>query len=139
MTVEKDSRRHPSNRGRFEAVPVPTRSDPDAVVPGRFINWRTLDPVRAAALANAVDLTAGIGSVGPVHSEDLSAYILDLARTFEAYLTGEEANDESSPHPFIDGQRPTALPGAQCLLITGPGRICGHRRADPIHKEANVT
>jgi hypothetical protein len=48
---------------------------------------RQPDAVRAAALANAVDLHAGTDAYPPEPDR-----VLETARTFEAYLTGEEAN-----------------------------------------------
>jgi hypothetical protein len=53
---------------------------------------RILDPIRGAALANAVDLAPAIVAQGNTTSPD---EILDWARTFEAYLTGEEANGDT--------------------------------------------
>ena len=59
-----------------------------------FTTHRTLDPVRAAALAAAVqhsrwlDVDANPDHVGAV---------LAVAARFEAYLTGEEAHDPTAP------------------------------------------
>jgi hypothetical protein len=61
-----------------------------------FTSYRQPDAVRAAALANAVDLVARVGAE-PGEDDDLAGYTLDLARTFEAYLTGEEAHGTPNP------------------------------------------
>lgn len=65
----------------FDAVPVP----PDGYVPGELIAAPFLDPIRKTALECAVQWTRGVNIPG----ED----VLDVARRFERYLTGEEAND----------------------------------------------
>jgi hypothetical protein len=55
-----------------------------------FTTWRQLDPVRGAALANAVDFAAARLNVDTVVLADVLAW----AKEFEAYLTGsgEEAH-----------------------------------------------
>lgn len=66
----------------------PTRT----TIPGEWETRRMPDAVRAAALANAVDLAAAIGyqpgTGGPTVQD-----IIEDARLFEAYLIGEEAHD----------------------------------------------
>ena len=93
MTLETGSNRHPARRGSFEAVPVPTPTDPDAVVPGEFRNWRTLDQVRGAALAAAVDCARWLALDEPI---DPGASVIALARTFESYLDPAKEADGPS-------------------------------------------
>jgi hypothetical protein len=61
-----------------------------------FQYGRILDPVRGAALAAAVDAYPYVKRLldedQGVPPDDYGAEILDLARTFEAYLTGEETD-----------------------------------------------
>jgi hypothetical protein len=52
---------------------------------GEFVRYRQPDAVRAAALANAVDLCAH-------KTADNYEDVIEIAKAFEAYLTGEEAN-----------------------------------------------
>jgi hypothetical protein len=79
-------------------VPVPPGPELPAdnsgwTVPGQlemFETRRMPDAVRAAALANAVDL---YGEVPIGEQVDIAAgQVIKMARTFEAYLTGEEAH-----------------------------------------------
>jgi len=75
--------------GAFEAVYV----GPGEYLPGRFVPAeppRTLDPIRGAALTAAVKLACADIAADRLSTKD---GILDLACTFERYLTGEEAND----------------------------------------------
>jgi hypothetical protein len=58
-------------------------------VSGGFTTHRTLDQVRGAALANAVDLCCR--EMAPAE-QDPAGVAIAVARRFEAYLTGEEAN-----------------------------------------------
>jgi hypothetical protein len=75
--------------GSFEAVPVP----PDGYVPGEFVAYRQPDAVRAAALANAVNLVVAVHSHGgTISGSELADYTIDLAERFTAYLIGEEAD-----------------------------------------------
>jgi hypothetical protein len=58
--------------------------------------WQTRrvpDAIRAAALANAVD---AINALMPGTNMTVER-VLETARTFEAYLTGEEAHDPTNP------------------------------------------
>lgn len=86
MTDESASIRHPSVRGSLT----------DYYQPGRWNTYRTLDPVKAAALTAAVAL---IGSQGPDASfqtrAEAGGSVLAMAKEFEQYLTGEEANGPS--------------------------------------------
>jgi len=70
--------------GSFEAVPVP----PDGYVPGRLVSYRTLDSIRAAALTAAVEFKRYSATA----DMDVNK-VLAVAKEFEQYLTGEEAND----------------------------------------------
>jgi hypothetical protein len=56
--------------------------------------YRALDPIRAAALAAAV---AHVGPYCYQDHEDGWTQVLDVAKEFERYLAGEEAN--ATPHP----------------------------------------
>jgi hypothetical protein len=57
-----------------------------------FTRYRQPDAVRAAALANAVEIACARIARGE-HTNDV--VILGYAEQFEAYLTGEEAHGES--------------------------------------------
>ena len=48
------------------------------------------DPVRDAALANAVDLARSNEPIEPDTAEQVARAALDIARLFEAYLRGED-------------------------------------------------
>jgi hypothetical protein len=77
--------------GSFDAVQDGT----GGYLPGQFRTYREPDAVRAAALANAVDLVAGLLGEAALGFDDCADYTLDLARRFEVYLTGEEANGQT--------------------------------------------
>lgn len=73
---------------------MPTPTDPKAVVPGRFIAYRQPDAVRAAALANAVELLKEWQGTF-IEDTPITSWtnrVLETARLFEDYLTGEEAH-----------------------------------------------
>jgi hypothetical protein len=54
-----------------------------------FTSYRTLDPIRGAALAAAVT-ARGYGLID--EGAAIASDVLAIAKEFEAYLTGEEAN-----------------------------------------------
>jgi hypothetical protein len=71
--------------GYFEAVPVP----PDGHIPGRFVAYRTLDPVRAAALHEAIRAFPNAHFASELDPER-AGQILATAKMFEAWLAGPE-------------------------------------------------
>jgi hypothetical protein len=97
MTRETGPRRHPA--GKISQIPVPDMPPP---VPA-FETRQLPDPVRirAIALTAAVDVYPYVKrflveELG-IPPDDYGAEILDLARTFERYLIGEEADDPTHP------------------------------------------
>jgi len=78
-----------SPAGHFESEAVDDGAG--GYLPGEAVwtTYRQPDAVRAAALANAIDLACADIQAGRTSTV---GGIMDLARTFEAYLTGEEAN-----------------------------------------------
>jgi hypothetical protein len=72
--------------GYFEAVPIP----PDGHVPGEFIAYRQLDPVRAAALHEAVACAGNYWQPGVMDPFAYRDEILRTAERFEAWLAGPE-------------------------------------------------
>lgn len=68
--------------------------DPAYTLPGEG-EWETRrvpDAIRAAALANAVELIGVVEITELRHDDDVPGLAILWARMFEAYLTGEEAN-----------------------------------------------
>ena len=86
MTLETGSNRHLGARAA-EGKSIRAFVATDDQIREVFTSYRTLDPVRAAALTAAVNAYSW-------HKPDYdTAQVLDLARTFEQYLTGDkEAN-----------------------------------------------
>jgi len=70
--------------GAFEAVSVPAHPGDHQYVPGEFITYPELNPIRAAALAAAVEFKryAVSRSMDPRD-------VVELAKEFEKYLTGQ--------------------------------------------------
>jgi hypothetical protein len=73
------------------------------VTPDQWANYRTLDPIRGAALAAAVDLVKELHPMiltpETTHGDlaQAAGISVAIAKEFEAYLTGEEANDPTDP------------------------------------------
>ena len=78
--------------GHFEAVAVPEKLGDEQYVPGEFIHYRHLDPVRAAALTAAVQVVApNSRSMTPLEWQEAT---IDLADMFEAWLDPKEADGQ---------------------------------------------
>jgi hypothetical protein len=87
MTIEDASRRHPAGkRGNFDAL---QEGGVGEVVEATFPHWRTLDPIRAAALHEAVLVCH------PTQPSISTQDVIEIAKVFEGYLTGEEAHGQT--------------------------------------------
>lgn len=92
MTIESGSRRHSPDEGVGTGGVEATMA-----AYGNWQTYRTLDPIREAALANAVDLVQ-VWAPRPDEADTARATrVLHIATMFEAYLLGEEANDPTNP------------------------------------------
>jgi hypothetical protein len=83
MTIESGGR--PVGGHESGSRPLRKISQPAS---GAWATHRTLDPIRGAALTAAVRLVSGHGDLWTADP----ASVLIIAKEFERYLTGEEAN-----------------------------------------------